>query len=79
MNAAILVDGYAEGGADGARARLELFWKQVSDGARFSPFRRSPLDAPGSMDARYVTTLPCLDLMARVVSPYDLIRVGSTR
>ena len=44
MNAAILVAGYAEGGADGARARLERFWKRVSDGVRFSPFQRSPLD-----------------------------------
>ena len=44
MNAAVLVDGYAENGAQGARARLELFWKKVSDAARFSPFRRSPLD-----------------------------------
>src|SRR5262249_32071325 len=30
MNAAVLVDGYAEGGATGARARLERFWKSVS-------------------------------------------------
>jgi predicted acylesterase/phospholipase RssA len=30
MNAAVLVDGYAEGGATGARARLERFWESVS-------------------------------------------------
>jgi NTE family protein len=30
MNAAILVDGYAEGGAEPAKARLELFWQSVS-------------------------------------------------
>jgi predicted acylesterase/phospholipase RssA len=44
MNAAVLVDGYAEGGADSARARLEFFWRRVSEAALLSPFRRSPFD-----------------------------------
>ena len=44
MNAAVLVDGYAEGGAEGARAALERFWRRVSEAARFSPLRRGPLD-----------------------------------
>src|SRR6476620_5766556 len=44
MNAAVLVLGHARGGAQGARAALEDFWRRVSDAARFSPFRRSPLD-----------------------------------
>src|SRR5689334_17750712 len=73
MNAAILVDGYAEGGADSARARLELFWKQVSDGARFSPFQRSPLDI--LLGRWTLDTSPlflAFDLLARVFSPYDL-------
>ena len=73
MNAAILVDGYAEGGADGARARLELFWKQVSDGARLSPFRRSPLDVLlGRWTLDTSPVFIAFDLLARVVSPYDL-------
>ena len=29
-HAAVLVDGYAEGGETGARARLERFWESVS-------------------------------------------------
>ena len=73
MNAAIFVDGYAEGGADGARARLELFWKQVSNGARFSPFRRSPLDV--LLGRWTLDTSPiflAFDLMAPRVPPYDL-------
>jgi len=73
MNAAILVDGYAKGGADDARERLELFWKRVSDGARFSPFRRSPLDI--LLGRWTLDTSPlflAFDLMARVFSPYDL-------
>jgi NTE family protein len=51
MNAAVLVDGYTKGGAEDARARLELFWKKVSDAARFSPFRRSPLLGRWTLDA----------------------------
>src|SRR3954447_3058169 len=44
MNAAVLADGHAEGGADGARAALERFWRRVSHAALLSPFRRGPLD-----------------------------------
>src|SRR6187455_2632161 len=44
MNAVVLVDGYAENGADGARAALQNFWRRVSAAARLSPFRRTPLD-----------------------------------
>src|ERR1700742_4332381 len=44
MNAAVLADGYAEGGAKGARTALEQFWRKFSDAARFSPFQRGPLD-----------------------------------
>src|SRR5918994_327084 len=45
MNAAVLADGHAEGGADGGRAALERFWRRVSHAALLSPFRRGPLDA----------------------------------
>jgi len=45
MNAAVLVDGFADDGAEGARAALENFWRRVSQAAVLSPFRRSPLDA----------------------------------
>jgi Patatin-like phospholipase len=41
MNAAVLVDGYAENGANGARAVLENFWQRVSRAALLSPLRRS--------------------------------------
>jgi NTE family protein len=44
MNAAVLADGHAAGGAEGARAALEAFWRRVSDAAMLSPFRRGPLD-----------------------------------
>jgi len=73
MNAAVLVDGHAQGGADGARAALERFWHTVSKGAAMSPFRRGPIDvllnrwtldhSPG-----YVA----MDMMSRLFSPYDM-------
>ena len=34
MNAAVLADGHAEGGAPGARAALERYWRTVSQAAR---------------------------------------------
>ena len=73
MNAAVLVDGFAEGGAAGARARLERFWKAVSDAALLSPFRRSPLDVLlGRWTLDTSPVFLAFDLMARVFSPYDL-------
>jgi NTE family protein len=36
MNAAVLADGWTEGGAKGARAALEKFWQRVSRAAAFS-------------------------------------------
>jgi NTE family protein len=73
MNAAVMVSGQAEGGADGAKTALEQFWRRVSDAALLSPFRRTPLDI---MLGRWtLDTSPVfltLDLMARIFSPYDL-------
>src|SRR5215469_15204911 len=43
INAAVLADGFAEGGPEGARASLERFWRRVSGAATLSPLRRGPL------------------------------------
>jgi NTE family protein len=73
MNGAILADGFAEGGADGARAALESFWRKIADAARFSPFQRSPLDLMlGRWTLDNSPTFIAMDLMARMFSPYDL-------
>ncbi|WP_295413164.1 patatin-like phospholipase family protein [uncultured Thiodictyon sp.] len=73
MNAAVLSDGYAEGGAAGARSALERFWKRVSDGALLSPLRRSPLDIlMGSWTMDNSPAFLTMDLAARLFSPYDL-------
>src|SRR6478672_4487324 len=44
MNAAVLADAHAGGGAEGARVALEKFWRSVSRAASLSPLRRGPLD-----------------------------------
>ena len=73
MNAAVLVDGHAKDGADGARAALENFWRRVSNAALLSPLRRTPLDILlGRWTLDHSPVFLAMDLMARVFSPYDL-------
>ena len=77
MNAALLADGWTQGGAEGARAALDSYWRRVSQAAAFSPLQRSPLDR--LMGRWTLDTSPAylaMDLMARVVSPYDLNPLG---
>jgi NTE family protein len=78
MNAAVLVDGYVKAGAAGARTALESFWRRVSDAARFSPFRRGPLDVllgRWTLDSSPIYV--GMDLLSRLVSPYDLNPMGN--
>jgi NTE family protein len=73
MNAAVLADGHATGGGEGARAALEAFWRRVSKAALFSPLQRSPLDMLlGRWTLDHSPAYIGLDLLARVFSPYDL-------
>jgi NTE family protein len=73
MNAAVLVDGYADTGVDGARAALENFWRRVSRAALLSPLRRTPLDVLlGRWTLDHSPAFVAMDLMARLFSPYDM-------
>jgi NTE family protein len=77
MNAAVLADGWSMGGADGARAALDAYWRRVSRAAAFSPLRRSPLErlmGRWTLDAS--PAYLAMDLMSRVFSPYDLNPTG---
>jgi NTE family protein len=77
MNAALVADGWTQGGSEGARAALEAYWRRVSRAAAFSPMQRSPLDR--LMGRWTLDTSPAyvaMDLMARVISPYDLNPLG---
>ena len=73
MNAAVLADGYAKAGATGARVALEMFWRRVSEAARFSPIQRGPLDVLlGRWSMDFSPAYIAVDLMSRLFSPYDL-------
>jgi NTE family protein len=78
MNAAVLVDGYADNGVDGARAALENFWRRVATAALLSPLRRTPLDVLlGRWTLDHSPVFVAMDLMARLFSPYDLSPGGA--
>src|ERR1700751_2619392 len=77
MNGALVVDGWMQGGAEGARAALDAYWRRVSRAAAFSPLQRSPLDR--MMGRWTLGTSPAyfaFDLMTRMLSPYDLNPFG---
>ena len=77
MNAALVADGWTQGGAQGARAALDAYWRRVSQAAAFSPLQRSPLDR--MMGRWTIDTSPAyvvMDLMSRLLSPYDLNPLG---
>ncbi len=77
MNAAVLVSGWMQGGATRARSALDAYWNRVAEAAKFSPLQRSPLDR--LMNRWTLDTSPAylaMDLMTRVVSPYELNPFG---
>ncbi len=78
MNAAVLADGYTDGGAAGARRSLAAFWESVSQAARFSPFQRGPLDVLlGRWTLDQSPMFITMDIMSRLFSPYDLNPLGT--
>ena len=77
MNAVVLADGYRRGGATGARERLALFWKAVSEAASMSPIRRSLLDKMwGRYSLDYSPSYLFFENLSRVFSPYELNPLG---
>jgi NTE family protein len=73
MNAVALADGMLDGGAAGARAQLERFWKAISSDAKLSPVQRSVFDkllGVWSMDNS--PGLMFMEMMQNFISPYDL-------
>jgi NTE family protein len=73
MNAAVLADGWTEGGPAGARAALDAYWERVAQAAAFSPLQRTPLDRLlGRWTLDYSPVFVAFDLASRLFSPYDL-------
>jgi len=78
MNAAVMADGHAKGGSQGAREALEAFWRMVSQAALFSPLQRSPMDVLlGNWTLDNSPAYLAFDLLGRVLSPYDFSFGGS--
>ncbi len=72
MNAVVLASGFQEGGADGAREKLEQFWWEVSQQAFLSPIKRSPIDiAIGQWSLDFSPSYLAFDLISRFASPYE--------
>lgn len=71
MNAVALADGWAKGGAEGARAKLHDFWRAVARKGRFSPMQRTPWDImTGSWSVRDSPSFVWFEALSRIVSPY---------
>lgn len=76
MCAVVLAQGYADGGAAGARAQLRRFWEAVARAGRANPYRRTPMMAflnafkPGWAQDNYLALWA--DMASRLASPYDL-------
>ena len=74
MNAVVLSEGWIEGGAEGARTKLEAFWRAISVDGKYGGSERSLIDtmlgAWGSNGAP--PGLVWLEMFQKVASPYDI-------
>jgi NTE family protein len=72
MNAAVVAQGYVQGGREGARAALDTFWRRVSTLSLFGPMRRSLLDVfTGNWNLDRSPMTAVLDAFQSVASPYQ--------
>ena len=77
MNAAVLADGWTEGEPKARATALDKYWQRVSRAAAFSPLQRSPFDRLiGRWTLDTSPAYVAIDLMSRVLSPYDLNPMG---
>ena len=76
MNAVVMAYGVSIGGAEGARTKLEEFWKAISDaGSLYSPVRTFPwekwLQASG-FHSEFSPSFMAFQAMTHLFSPYQL-------
>ncbi len=72
MNAAVMAEGFLEGGVEGARAQLDAFWRRIAFGSHLSASQRSLLGT--FLSAWSPERSPALlwgGWLAHVSSPYD--------
>lgn len=72
LNAAVMVNGYAIGGQQGARQMLRNFWQKVSEVSALSPLNKTTLErliTGWNMDASPFYHV--VEALSHMVSPYD--------
>ena len=73
MNAVALTEGWLKDGADGARAALESFWRNVSVDGKYGGSERSLLDTMlGAWTDGRPPGLLWFEMVSKVASPYDV-------
>lgn len=73
MNGVALLQGYLEGGRDGARQRLEEFWRAICEDSALSSAQREMVDALfGAWTFEGSPFQAWLDFMSSLASPYSL-------
>ena len=73
INAAILVQGLAEGGRQGAMRALERLWRDVALQLATSPLQNTPLEKlVWGYDLTYSVAYQFFDVVTRAFSPYQL-------
>lgn len=78
MNAAMLAQGLVENGRDGARAKLDEFWRRISDAGRlYSPIKRSAYEKMfGDWNMDESPAFFWFDAFTKAVSPYKYNPLG---
>jgi NTE family protein len=72
VNAVMLADGLARGGAEEARQRLADFWRAASFGGSLPELQREAIERLFAFVPRQSSPAPWLGALSRYWSPYDL-------
>lgn len=76
MNGVVMAYGMATGGADGARAKLEEFWREISiAGEFFNPLRPLPWEQPFNhlgYRPEFSSTFAAFQIFTQLFSPYQI-------
>ncbi len=72
INAAVLVQGLADGGREGATRALDRMWRDVAARLAVSPMRNTPFEkALWGYDLTYSVAYQAFETLTRVFSPYQ--------
>ena len=73
INAAVLANGYENGGREEAKIALETFWYKISELGRISPLKQNPIDrVTQGWNLDWSLSYNYFDLLTRSFSPYEI-------